>query len=191
MATAQEILVQLHELGVHIAADGEKLKVNFNESLIPKVQLLLDELRRHKGEVLAELLASQKVSMPDILSLVPLFSSWDQAIFAERVRKHQSEGLTGKDAEHAGAEDVLRNRRIVHAQYVVSYHWETWVFPTGRGDEAWAWIHGHPQHSFSIRNAEAEIDKIGSKGDPEALGQACTIWIHAWMEAIQNWRVIG
>lgn len=125
---------------------------------------------------------------PDVVDLVPVFLHRDQIIYAERLQVHRGEGLTGEDAPHAAAEDVLRDKPILRALYITAWLWETQVLPTGRGDHAWSWIHEHDVHGTAIRAAEADINRIGTKGDAQALQRDCDAWAEAWRVAIEEWR---
>jgi hypothetical protein len=108
-------------------------------------------------------------------------------LYRERLQGYIGKGLAAKDVEQAAAEDVLRGRPILKAHSTAAWYWETFVSPTGRGDHAWDWIHSHAQHDVAIRKAEAEIDQIGSKGNPEDLQAACHSWAEAWRKAIEDW----
>jgi len=128
---------------------------------------------------------------PDVVDLVRVFLNRDQILYAERLRAHQGAGLTGDAAEHAAAEDVLRRRPLISAMYIAAWYWETRVLPTGRGDHAWNWIHAHQEHCPAVRAAEADIDRIGTKGNPQELQRACDAWVHAWRGAIEDWMKFG
>jgi len=56
---------------------------------------------------------------------------------------------------------------------------------------AWDWIHAQNRHGEVIRDAEIEMDRIGSKGNPEALQRACNAWVDAWHRAIEDWMRTG
>jgi hypothetical protein len=72
--------------------------------------------------------------------------------------------------------------------YRSSTVWEIRVFLSGRGNEAWSFGHAHERQGKAIRNAEAEIDKIGSKGDARSLQQAYNTWVRACREVIEDWK---
>jgi len=144
--------------------------------------LLTKEIRNLKAGTARE---------PDVVELVSVFLYRDRLLYEDRLRDRQAERLTGDATEHAAAEDVLRGRPIINAMYIAAWYWETRVLPTGRGDHAWIWIHAHQEHGPAIRAAEADIDRIGTRGDPQELQRACEAWVDAWREAIDNWQRIG
>jgi len=194
MTTAEGILRRLQGLGVRIAAEGGSLQVKFNREIECEVEPILGELREHKAEVLTELTREHSLTFrvePDVVDLVPQFFHRDQVLLHEQLRAHLAEGLTGDLALHAAAEDVLRGRPILRALYMTALRWETQVVPTGRGDHAWSWIHAHAVHSSAIRAAEAEMDRIANKGDPQELQRACDAWVGAWRVSVEEWRRNG
>jgi hypothetical protein len=129
-------------------------------------------------------------SKPNIIDLVEVFFHGDRIKYGERLRSYEDAGLTGEAAEYAAAEDILLGRPIVRAMYVAAWYWETFVVPTGYGDHAWNWIHEHEKHGPAIRSTEADIDRIGTKGDPQELQSVCDAWVDAWREAIEEWLKI-
>ena len=56
------------------------------------------------------------------------------------------------------------------------------------GSVAWEWILRGSHHGIRIQKAEDLIDKIGSRGDPEALALACNAWLSAWRDGIEAWK---
>ncbi len=128
---------------------------------------------------------------PDAVELVSACLCRDRLLYENRLRVHQAEGLIRQDAQRAAAEDVLHDKPILRALYITGWRWETRVVPTGRGDHAWSWIHAHQEHSPSIRAAEADIDRIGTKGDPQEFQGACDAWVEVWRKAIEDWMQLG
>lgn len=189
MAALETILKQLQEQGIQIKAEGGNLKVTLAGKMSEPIESLLTELRERKQEFLESLTASKP--LPDVLELVPLFSGQHTIEYSERLRVRIQEGLIKRDAERAAADDILNGKPILRAMYTAAWLWENGVFPTGRGHQAWVWIHAHPQHGIAIRNAENAIDQIGSTGDRLALQKACDIWVTAWRAAIEDWRARG
>jgi hypothetical protein len=131
------------------------------------------------------------IPTPDPSDLVSVFSDRDLLLYRSQFHAYIGKGLTTKDAERATVEDVLRNRPIDKANFIAAWYWETFVSPTGRGDSAWAWIRNHAQHGVAVRKAEAAIDRIGRKGNPEYLGAACRSLQEAWKKAIEDWLMNG
>lgn len=125
---------------------------------------------------------------PDVLDLVPLFNDHDRILYEQRLQALQHIGLADKLAEHTAAEDVLCGRPITKAAYIESWYWMTRVFPTGLSEQARTWIQNHTIHGPAINEAEAQVNRIGSRGDPMALQKACDAWVEAWREAIEEWR---
>jgi hypothetical protein len=129
------------------------------------------------------------IPTPDPSDLVSVFSDQDLLLCRSRFKAYIGKGLATKDVERAAVEDVLRDRPIDKANFVAAWYWATYVSPTGRGDYAWAWIQGHAQHGVAVHKAEAEIDRIGSKGNPEDLEAACNSLQEAWRKAIEGWLI--
>jgi hypothetical protein len=65
--------------------------------------------------------------------------------------------------------------------------WDADIESRGEGDTAWAWIRAS-DYWQTIAAAENEVNRIGSRGNPEELHAACGEWIRIWVETIGEWR---
>jgi hypothetical protein len=75
-------------------------------------------------------------------------------------------------------------------EYQLSVLWNAFIECRGEGDAAWAWIKAS-QHWLAITAAEAAVNRIGTRGDPDDLNAACQEWLAAWVVAMREWTSRG
>jgi hypothetical protein len=89
-------------------------------------------------------------------------------------------------SENRGEDRISGKAKINDAIQRISKLWDE-VEHSG-ASVAWEWILRGSLHGARIRQAEARVDAIGSKGDQAALLSACNSWVTAWQEGIIAWR---
>jgi hypothetical protein len=117
-----------------------------------------------------------------------------QELTAAKVESEISENPVGPSVEicsvamsESRGENIISGKaKINDAIQQISKLWDE-VEHSG-ASVAWEWILRGSLHGARIRQAEARVDAIGSKGDQAALQSACDSWVTAWRDGIKAWR---